>query len=53
MTMTTAELTRQRYQLQRMTVLKSLQKFIKEPKKEEPEPDYFIQPTGPLSEYLR
>lgn len=51
--MTAAELTRQRHQLQRMTVLQSLQKFIREPESEEKEPDYFIQPTGPLARFLR
>ncbi len=48
-----AELTRQRYQLQRQTILERLRKFIRKPESEEREPDYFVQPGGVLAPYLR
>jgi len=48
-----AELERLPYRSQRMVILERLQKFIKQVAPEEREPDYFIQPTGPLAKYLR
>ena len=47
------ELTRQRYQLQRATILESLRKWIKKPESEKPELDQLPPPPDPLSRFLR
>jgi len=48
-----AELVRQRYQLQRQTILERLRKFIRTPESEADREIDYLKPSGPLAPYLR